>query len=182
VAVEESNMQEALVVVYSNTGTSRRLAQLLCAQLGWPMGQITETRSRAGVAGNLRCALDSVLRRKPKVRYAGPDPAGFRTVVLVAPIWMYRLASPMRSFVAQWRKQLPQVAVASVMGGQGAPNAVAEIGDLLGRSPLLSTAFTAREVEDGSCAGRSEAFGHAIRSATAAKQPVRPAVWSTEAV
>lgn len=46
-----------------------------------------------------RRVLDSLLRRRPGIRYQGPDPADFRAVVLVSPIWMYRLAGPMRSFV-----------------------------------------------------------------------------------
>ena len=171
-------MDRTLVVFYSYTGTSRRLVQLLCSQLGWPSGEVVEERARSGASGALRCVADSLLRRQPPIRYQGPDPADFGTVVLVSPIWAYRLASPMRSFVADRRDDLQQIAVLSVMGGSGAPNAVAEIGHLLGRAPLLAAAFTTREVEDGSCAGRLEAFGHALRACSRDSQPVRPASWS----
>lgn len=145
-------MDKILVVFYSYTGTSRRLVQLLCSQLDWPSGEIVEERARSGASGTLRCVADSLLRRQPRIRYQGPDPRGFGTVVLVSPIWAYRLASPMRSFVADRRDDLQQIAVVSVMGGSGAPNAVAEIGHLLGRAPSLGTAFTTREVDDGSYA------------------------------
>ena len=82
--------------------------------------------------------------------------------MLIAPIWVYQLASPMRSFVAQFAKQLPDIAVISVMGGRGAPNAVAEIRALAHRAPLLSTSFTTREVEDGRCLPRLHAFAEAL--------------------
>ena len=39
-------------------------------------------------------------------------------------------------------------------------------------------AFTTREVDDGSCAGRLEAFGHALQAASRQARPVRPASWS----
>ena len=84
----------------------------------------------------------------------------------------------MRSFVAQHRAALPDVAVISVMGARGAPNAVAEIGELLGRSPLMSTAFTEEEVGNGSYANRLDAFGKAIRQAKEATLVLRPAMWS----
>jgi hypothetical protein len=171
-------MDGILVVFYSYTGTSRRLVQLLCSQLGWPSGEIVEERTRSGASGTLRCMADSLLRRQPRIRYKGPDPRDFSTVLLVSPIWAYRLASPMRSFVADQRDDLQQVGVVSVMGGSGAPNAVAEIAHLLGRTPLLATAFTTREVEDGSCAGRLEAFGQALQTASRQASPVRPASWS----
>ena len=89
-------MDGILVVFYSYTGTSRRLVQLLCSQLGWPSGEIVEERTRSGASGTLRCMADSLLRRQPRIRYQGPDPRDFGTVVLVSPIWAYRLASPMR--------------------------------------------------------------------------------------
>lgn len=173
-------MSKVLVVTYSFTGTGRRLTQLLCGMQGWESAEITEVHARSGGLGNWRCLLDSWLRRRPPIRYEGPAPEGFDAVVLVAPIWVYRLAGPMRSFVAAYRDRLPDVAVVSVMGSRGAPNAVAEIGKLLGRSPLLSTAFTSREVEDGSCAARLQAFGRAVQAAEDSPLTVRPATWSPQ--
>ncbi|MEO8656503.1 MAG: flavodoxin, partial [Ramlibacter sp.] len=104
-------MDTILVVCYSYTGTTRRLARLLCSHQGWPLGEIVEEHPRSGAFGTLRCVLDSLLRRHPAVRYEGPDPADFHTVVLVSPVWMYRLAGPMRSFVARHREALRHVAV-----------------------------------------------------------------------
>lgn len=174
-------MDTVLVISYSYTGTSRRLAQLMCSQQGWPLGEIADAHSRSGASGTLRCVLDSLLRRCPPVRYEGPDPADFRTVVLVSPIWMYRLAAPMRSFVAHRRDSLHRVAVISTMGSRGAVNAVAEIGALLRRPPILAAAFTQREVEDGSCAEKLQAFGDALVPESTQSQPVRPDVLSPHA-
>lgn len=155
-------MANTLVVFYSYTGTSRQLAQLLAAQQNWPLAEIVELESRAGAAGTMRCVLDSLLRREPLIRYEGPDPAQFDAVLLVSPIWMYRLAGPMRSFIRSRAATLGPVAVVSVMGSAGAVNAVAEVASLLGRPPVQSVAFTSREVEDGSYAGRLQAFGDGL--------------------
>ncbi len=174
-------MNNVLVVVYSHTGTSRRLAELLCSQQGWRMTEIHDEEPRRGAVGSLRCLVDSFFRRRPAIRYEGPPPERFDVVVLVSPIWGQRLAGPMRSFLDQKRDRLPNIAVVSVMGGRGAPNAVAEIGRLLGRSPTLATAFTMREVDDGSCATRLQAFGTAVRSSDDSQPGVRPATLSPQA-
>lgn len=86
----------------------------------------------------------------------------------------------MRSFVARQRARLPDVAVLSVMGGQGAPNAAAEIGRILGRAPILSSSVTMREVDDGSCATRLQAFGTAVREAEGSQAVVRPVTLSPQ--
>jgi flavodoxin len=168
-------MDKILVVVYSYTGTSRRLGHMLCSQLGWPSGKIVEIDERAGPTGTLRCLADSLLRRRPSIRYEGPDPRDFDAVVLITPIWAWRLAGPMRSFVAGQGDALKQVAVLSVMASEGGPNAVAEIGRMLGRAPVLAAAFKSREVDDGSCAERLEAFGRALQSIRIDGAPVRAA-------
>lgn len=165
-------MDAIMVVCYSYTGVSRRAAQLLCSHHGWPLGEISDPRPR----GTGRCVLDSLLRRRPRYRYTGPDPADFHTVVLVSPIWMYRLAGPMRSFIVQHHQALRRVAVIETMNAGGASNAIGEIAHLLGRRPIASASFTAREIEDGSGTGRLLAFGDALQpGSTATQQVVQPA-------
>jgi len=163
-------MDSILVVCYSYTGTSRRAAQLLASHHGWPLGEIFDV----GPRGTLRCVLDSLFRRHPRVRYEGPEPGDFRTVVLVAPIWAYHLAGPMRSFVSLYRDALQRVAAVSTMGSGGASNAVAEVGRILGHPPVAAIAMTQGELESGSATARLLAFGDELQPGRA---PVQPA-WS----
>jgi hypothetical protein len=176
-AAKGETMDTILVVCYSYTGVTRRLAQLLCSQRGWPLGEIFDTQPRAGNAGTWRCVLDSLLRRKPEIRYEGPDPADFRTVVLMSPIWMYRLAGPMRSFVHQHQDALQRVAVISTMGSAGASNAVREIADRLGALPVCASAFTQQEIEDGSGTGRLLEFADRLQPGSTATQPKMEPAW-----
>ena len=87
---------QTLVVFYSHTGTSRRAAQLLASQFGWQTGEVSERHPRVGRAGTFKCVADSLLRRRPAIRYEGPDPQAFGSVVFVAPVWVSRMAGPMR--------------------------------------------------------------------------------------
>lgn len=74
-----------------------------------------------------------------------------------------------------------RVAVLSVMGGEGATQAFAEIAALCGSTPVLAAAVTQREADDGSCAGRLQSFGTAIQGAPGSAAPVRAAELSTQA-
>lgn len=170
-------MDSILVVCYSYSGISRRAAQLLCSHHGWPLGEVADVTAR----GTLRCVLDSLLRRQPEIRYQGPDPADFRTVVVVSPIWVYLLAAPMRSFVARHRDKLQRVAVVVTMGGGGASKAFSEIAHLLGHALVDNAAFTAREIEDGSGTSRLLAFGDALQPGSTATQPIRQPAWTAPA-
>ncbi|MDM0116353.1 flavodoxin [Variovorax sp. J22R133] len=174
-------MSKVLVVVYSHTGTSRQLAALLCRQQGWTLAEIVEERPRRGIVGYGQCLIDSVLRRRPAIRYSGPPPHEYDAVVLVSPIWAFQIASPMRSFIMHRPDRLPDVAVISVMGASSALNALHEVSQMIGRTPILHAAFTQREVEDGSCAQRLQSFGAAIAGAQDSKGPAPPGALSPQA-
>jgi flavodoxin len=174
-------MDTTLIVFYSYTGNSRQVARLLAAQKGWPVGEVIEDKPRSGGGiGYFECLVDSMLGRSPAVHYQGPAPADFAQVVLIAPIWLQRLASPMRTFVRAHRGAFKHLAVITTMGSRGGSNAVAEIGRIVGKDPVLAETITEREVQDGSCAARLEAFGAALVPPRS-QEPVRPVELSPEA-
>jgi hypothetical protein len=95
---EEPCMNSTLVVFYSYSGTCRRAAQLLASHYGWPLAEIRDARPRAGSMGDLRCVLDSLLQRRPAIRYEGAAPADFDTVVIVSYMDASRVASEFLKF------------------------------------------------------------------------------------
>jgi len=131
----ERDMKDLLVIHYSRTGTARTVAETL-AHLGeGHIGQILDERPRNGLAGDVRCIVDQLMHRAPAVRYSGPNPNRFRHIVLVAPVWMRRLASPMTSFLRGNRLPTVKIACVTVMAREGGFTAMQELSDLL-PSPL----------------------------------------------
>lgn len=128
-------MKDLLVIHYSRTGTARTVAETL-AHLGeGHIGQVLDERPRIGFAGDVRCVVDQLMHRAPAVRYSGPNPNRFRHIVLVAPVWMRRLASPMTSFLRGNRLPEVKIACVTVMAREGGFTAMQELSDLL-PSPL----------------------------------------------
>lgn len=164
-------MNNTLVVFYSYSGTCRRAAQLLASHYGWPLAEIRDARPRAGFMGDLRCVLDSMLRRRPAIRYEGAAPADFDAVVIVSPIWAYQMAGPMRTFLAENAGRLRRLAQVTIMNAAGASNAVGEATRLLQRAPVLTAEFLTREIQDGSGTTRLLAFGEALASASGTQAP-----------
>lgn len=163
-------MDNILVVFYSYTGVSRRAAELLASHHGWRLGEIRDVHPRSGAIGSLRCVLDSLFSRRPAILYLGPDPGTFSVVVIVSPIWSYRLAAPMRSFLTEHAAQIHQFAQVTTMNAAGASNAVGEVARLLRRAAIRTTAFTSREIEDGSGTARLLRFGDALVSRSAVEE------------
>ncbi len=154
-------MQAILVIDYSHTGMSHVLSHALAERQGWAAGGISEAKPGRN---DMRCALDTLLRRTPAIRYDGPPPSQFDAVVLVAPIWIARLAGPMRSFVHAWKAQLPDVAVIAVKGSSAIDHAAAEVAHILGRPTVLDEGFRAQEILDGSFTARLDSFAAMLQA------------------
>jgi hypothetical protein len=143
-------MNNVLIVMYSRTGTSQRIATSLSRQHRWPLGEVRDAEVPAERhRGVLQCLMDSWRRREPPIHYDGPPPGDFDIVVTISPIWANRMASPMRSFLSENRPHLRQLAVVSVMRGSGARHALAEATRLTNRRPLAHLAVTRRDLANG---------------------------------
>jgi hypothetical protein len=161
---EEACMAKVLVVFHSRTGHCRMVAEALSHKRGWALGEVVYL---AGAQSYSRCARDALLRREPKIRYRGPDPSGFDLVVLVSPIWCWRLCPPMRRFVRTMHGKLGNVAVLSCMGGSGASNAVAEVRRLVHRPVVVQLALRQDDVAAGRHVESLEAFADEVAACAA---------------
>jgi len=139
-------MSDVLVVFHSRTGHCRDLARLLSEQRGWALAEVAWPGEQPSYA---RCAKEAILRGHPEIRYQGPDPAAYDVVVLVSPVWCWRLCPPMRSFIRSMQGKLGGVAIVSCMGGSGADNAVAEVEHLIHRPVVAKLALRQAEVDSG---------------------------------
>jgi len=151
-------MEEVLIVYYSRTGTTRQAAQQLAAMTGWPLAEVVDESGRAGWVGDLRCMLDVLLRRRPAYGYQGPGFASTEHLVVMAPVWLGRLAAPMRAFLCDRGTLANGVSAVIVMASRGGLSAGEEIGRIVGRAPRPMLTLRQRDVQSGAAAGALEGF------------------------
>jgi hypothetical protein len=152
-------MDSMLVVCYSETGVARQVAGQLCAEHGWPLGEVHDLRDAEPVQHPVREVVDSLLLRRAPITYDGPQPGDFRTVVLVTGMKAGHLPAAMRSFVLQHHDELRRYAVVSILKSEDATSAVAELTELLGHAPIHNAIFPAPEIFGGSAVREITAFG-----------------------
>ena len=146
---------KALVVYYSRTGTTRRLAEAVAKALQADIEPIIDRTRRSGIIGYLRSVAESLQKRGASIEPMKTDPRSYDLVVIGTPIWAWSVSSPVRSYLAANRGLLPNVAFFCTMGGQGNERSFEEMKAIAGKAPIASCAVTARDVA-------SEAYGPRI--------------------
>jgi multimeric flavodoxin WrbA len=89
-----------LVIYYSLTGTTRILAQEIARELGCDMVELKSERSRSGF-WKVNCVFDQLLDREDDLAPVTKSLELYNPIILAAPIWIHRYASPMRTFLKQ---------------------------------------------------------------------------------
>lgn len=100
------------IVCYSNTGNNQALADHLAERLQCGVARITERRRRTW----LRILLDLALGWSPAIEPLHASLAPYRHVILVGPVWASRLASPLRTFLAEHRQELGEYSFITLCG------------------------------------------------------------------
>jgi flavodoxin len=146
---EPAGSAKALVVYYSRTGATRRVAEELARQLGADLERIQDVRGRSGIFGFARSGREAIQRHLPEIREPALDPGQYQLVVLGTPVWAGTMSSPMRTYITRNRDRLRQVAFFCTQGGENTGRTFAEMAEVCGRSAAATLSLRRETVLKG---------------------------------
>jgi menaquinone-dependent protoporphyrinogen IX oxidase len=151
-----------LIVFYSRSGTTRKIARTLSEALRCDLEEITEPRPRTGFLGYMRSLVEARWRRPSTIAPIGRDVSAYDLVVIGTPVWGWSLSSPVRAYLMATMRQLPEVAFFCTLGGAGSESAFAQMTAIVGKKPRAVCAITEREARSGTHSDRLSAFEKAL--------------------
>jgi multimeric flavodoxin WrbA len=107
-----------LVVYYSRTGNNKLLAERAAEALKADLAAVEEAKPRTMPA----IILDMALKRVPAVRTPAVEASRYDALVVVGPVWMGMVASPLRAFLANNAPSFKRYFFLSISGGAEGPN------------------------------------------------------------
>ena len=138
-----------LVVYYSRTGVTRKLAGFIAEKLGASEEEIIDTVKRAGAVGYLMSGKDATLRRLTKLEAPKLNPLAFDLVVIGTPIWSWNISVPVRTYLTEYKDQFKQAAFFCTMGGSGDERAFREMEEIIGKKPVAILGLKTKQAVSG---------------------------------
>lgn len=136
-----------LVVFFSRTGTTRRLAEAIARAEQGELEELRESRSRRGPIGWLRCGYEGTYARSAETLPLHHDLSGYDLVFVGSPTWNRALSSPVRGFLNRHRAELKDVALFATCAGHGAETVLAQMAALLNEAPLARLPLLERDAK-----------------------------------
>lgn len=138
-----------LVVYYSRTGTTKKVAEMIAQKLGAEVEEIKDTVDRRGAKGYLISGRDAMKKKLTTLQPVAKNPADFDLVITGTPIWGWNMSVPVRTYVTEQKDNFKSVAFFCTMGGSGNKKAFLEMAEIIGKSPKSTLALTTKEVVSG---------------------------------
>lgn len=151
-------MPRVLVVYFSRTGFTQRLAEDIAARCGADVERLRDVRSRTGVLGYLRSAREALKQRVIEIERPALDPADYDIVLIGTPVWASHVSSPVRAYVTARMDRFKRVAFFCTQGGSGAPKVLVELEGLCGLKPLSTLVANDADIKAGRCAAEVGRF------------------------
>ncbi len=151
-------MPRVLIVYFSRTGYTRRIAEEIAAACGADIEPIQDVRARSGIWGYLRSGREAWRKRLIDIQPPTKRPSDYDLVVLGTPVWAGNICSPVRAYVAAHQENFMQVAFFCTQGGSGADKVLHDMAELCGRRPVASVALNDEEIKKGRYAEKLKQF------------------------
>jgi len=141
---------DTLVVFYSGAGRTRRIAHEIARSAGADIEDLQfRVPPREGWRGYLHSVFDAVGRHRPALAPLEYAPEGYELCIVGTPIWSWRMASPVRSWLAAHAGRLRKVAFFCTMSTSGAPTVFREMSNVARQRPVAMLSLTGARVEAG---------------------------------
>ncbi|MBN3751871.1 flavodoxin [Paraburkholderia sp. Tr-20389] len=155
-----------LVVYYSRSGTTQRIAELLAAELGAdlePIREQGEHSARSGARGYVRSLLDALRHRDVRVMSPVHDLSAYDAIVVGTPVWASRASAPAVAWLKAQRERIRHLALFCTLGGRGSQPALDQLAKAAGKTPLAVCAITAHDLRRRIDGTKRQGFGQKLR-------------------
>lgn len=155
-------MAKILVIFYSRTGATKKVAKTIADLLQCDIEEIFDIKDRGGAMGYLMAGRDATLKNLTTIKETVEDPSLYDLTIIGTPVWAFTMATPIRTYIVGNKEKLKKVAFFCTEGGSGGRRAFREMETLCGQKPIAMLELLTKEVARNECAGKLKNFVNEI--------------------
>jgi len=135
-----------LVVFYSRSGRTKKVAEAISDILKCDKEEIFDTKNRKGIPGFLSAGTDANLRRLTAIKEIKNNPSLYDLVIIGTPIWSSNISTPIRTYLFLYKEEFKKVAFFCTRLGLDFKKVFDDMKNLSQKTPIDLLELTSREV------------------------------------
>jgi flavodoxin len=156
---------KTLIVYFSRSDRTRRLAEEIGGRLGSDIEEVTESKGRGGAIGWLKSGMESTRKTLPKIHALERDPGAYDLVLIGTPIWASNMSSPIRAFITEHKEKIQEAAFFCTGDGDDPSTVFGPMEELLGKNPIATLGLIGEERENPESLKKIEEFVERVSNA-----------------
>ncbi|MGZ7070702.1 MAG: flavodoxin family protein [Methanobacterium sp.] len=136
-----------LVVFYSRTDNTRKVAEEIKNSLDCDIEEIIDTQNRSGPLGYMRSGRDASRGKLTILKDIINDPSQYDLLIIGTPLWAWHVSTPVRTYIHNNQANFNNVAFFCTAGGKGFDGAFNDMEELSGKSPLATLGVREKEIK-----------------------------------
>jgi len=137
---------KTLVIYYSRTGMTKKLAENIAAELGADIEELIDKDKRKGALGYLKSGKEAMQKKLAVIEDLRYNPAEYDLVILGTPTWAYAMACALRTYLTDHKGEIKQAAFFATNTSDGGDKAIAQMEALSGLKARARLVLTSKEV------------------------------------
>lgn len=152
-----------LIVFYSRTGTTRKLAEKIASELDSDIEEIIDLTERKGATGWLKSGRDAMRKKLTNINDLKNGLKNYELIVVGSPVWVGSLTPAIRTFLLNNKNNIKKAAFFCTMGGNNPSKIFDQMEELINLKPLSILALTTKEVINDLGGEKIESFVKIIK-------------------
>ncbi len=143
---------KTLVVFYSRTGTSWKVAQEIAKSINTDIEELVDIENRKGPLGFIKSLREAIRKKRARLQQTEKDPSAYDLVILGTPVWGSNLSTPVRTYVDDNKKLLKKIALfctARVESESYVANCLNDLEELTGQKPVAFLGLSKNDMKQG---------------------------------
>ena len=138
----------SLVVYYSKTGNTRKVATAISRVLGSDIEEIVDMKNRKGIIGWLSGGRDSTLKNHTKIKRPKKDTSGYKLIIIGTPVWAWTVTPAVRTYMVKKCKHLKKIAFFCTNDGSPG-NTFKAMQEICEKKPVAALSITKKDLRSG---------------------------------
>ena len=136
-----------LVVYYSRTGVTRKVARAVAESLAADSEELIDTKNRSGPIGFAVAAKDAALKKTVPIQPPQKVPGDYDLVVIGTPVWADTISTAVRAYLGDHGGDIRKAAVFCTTHTSGIEKATGAMEAMIGGEVLARAGFRQKHVK-----------------------------------
>lgn len=139
----------SLVVYYSRSGNTKKVAEEISSNFNSEIDEIVEIKERKGIMGFLRGGSDASKNILVEIQAPNKDPSNYDLLVIGTPTWAGKMAPAVRTYLNNNMDKIKNVAFFCTYNNLGDVATIKDMSKCCGINPVSTLSLNKKERKNG---------------------------------